>query len=77
MVIGGQILSKSLRGFLSYTPEITGSEGVLAAVLLMALPLELFALITYFIPPWREAPVESSGIQLELSMVEPDFPRAT
>ena len=75
VVIGGQILSKSLRGFLSYTPEIGGREGVLAALLLMALPFELFAIITYFIPPWREAPAESSGIQLELNMVEPDFPR--
>ena len=75
VVIGGQILSKSLRGFLSYTPEIGGREGILAALLLMALPFELFALITYFIPPWREAPAESSGIQLELNMVEPDFPR--
>jgi len=75
VVIGGQILSKSLRGFLSYTPEITGREGILAALLIMALPLELFALIAYFIPPWREAPVESSGIQLELNMVQPDFPR--
>ena len=77
VVIGGQILSKSLRGFLSYTPEIGGREGVLAALLLMALPFELFALITYFIPPWGEAPAESSGIQLELNMVEPDFPRPT
>jgi predicted membrane protein len=77
VVIGGQILSKSLRGFLSYTPEITGPEGVLAALLIMALPFELFALIAYFIPPWREAPAGSSGIQLELNMVEPDFPRPT
>ena len=75
VVIGGQILSKSLRGFLSYTPEITGRDGILVALFIMALPFELFALITYFIPPWREAPVESSGVQLELNMVKPDFPR--
>ena len=75
VVIGGQILSKSLRGFLSYTPEITDREGVLVALFIMALPFELFALITYFIPPWREVSVQSDGIQLELNMVEPDFPR--
>ena len=77
VVIGGQILSKSLRGFLSYTPEITGREGVLVALFIMALPFELFALITYFIPPWREVSVQSDGVQLELNMVEPDFPRPT
>ena len=75
VVIGGQILSKSLRGFLSYTPEITGREGILVALFIMALPFELFALITYFIPPWREVSVQSDGIQLELNMVKPDFPR--
>lgn len=75
VVIGGQILSKSLRGFLSYTPEITGREGVLVALFIMALPFELFALIAYFIPPWREVSVQSDGVQLELNMVKPDFPR--
>jgi len=75
VVIGGQILSKSLRGFLSYTPEITGREGILVALFIMALPFELFALITYFIPPWREVSVQSDGVQLELNMVKPDFPR--
>ena len=77
VVIGGQILSKSLRGFLDYTLAITGRDGILAALFIMALPLELFALIAYFIPPWQEAPVESSGIQLELNMVDPSFPRPT
>jgi predicted membrane protein len=77
VVIGGQILSKSLRGFLDYTPEIGGREGILVALFVMALPLELFALIAYFIPPWREAPVGSGGIQLELNQVEPEFPRST
>jgi len=77
VVIGGQILSKSLRGFLDYTPEITGREGILVALFIMALPFELFALITYFIPPWREVSVQSDAVQLELNMVEPDFPRAT
>ncbi len=55
VVIGGQMLSKSLRGFLSYTPDIGGREGILAALLVMSLPFWLFGIITYFIPPWREA----------------------
>ncbi|HKZ51598.1 MAG TPA: NrfD/PsrC family molybdoenzyme membrane anchor subunit [Dehalococcoidia bacterium] len=61
VVIGGQLLSKSLRGFLSFTPSLGGREGILAAVILLALPLELFAIIIYFLPPWGEpVPAEST-----------------
>lgn len=59
VVIGGQMLSKSLRGFLSYTPDIGGREGIFAALLVMALPFWLFGIISYFIPPWREATGET------------------
>ncbi len=61
VVIGGQLLSKSLRGFLSYTPPLGGREGILAAAAVLALPLQLFAVITFLLPPWREpaAPVLS------------------
>jgi Ni/Fe-hydrogenase subunit HybB-like protein len=58
VVIGGQLLSKSLRGFVSYTPTLGGREGVFAALTLMALPFWLFTMIAYFIPPWREASQE-------------------
>ena len=67
VVIGGQLLSKSLRGFVSYTPTLGGREGVFAAITLMALPFWLFAIITYFIPPWREV----------LQEVTPDERRGT
>ncbi len=46
VVIGGQLLSKSLRGLRSgYEPQLLGREGVLVAVLLLALP---FALLWVF-----------------------------
>ncbi|MFQ5854391.1 MAG: NrfD/PsrC family molybdoenzyme membrane anchor subunit [Anaerolineae bacterium] len=37
VVIGGQLFSKSLRGFTHYTPPLTGHEGVLAAPVFQAL----------------------------------------
>ncbi|MBI2917428.1 MAG: polysulfide reductase NrfD [Chloroflexi bacterium] len=57
VVIGGQMFSKSLRGFLTYNPPLMGREGVLVAAALMVLPLVLFATLVYFIPPWRQAGV--------------------
>lgn len=55
VVIGGQQVSRSLRGFINYVPEIGGREGILAAVVIMVMPLWLFVLIANFLPPWREA----------------------
>jgi Ni/Fe-hydrogenase subunit HybB-like protein len=54
VVIGGQLMSKSLRGFTSYIPPVYGKEGILVAVGLMILPILLFLVMTYLIPPWQE-----------------------
>jgi Ni/Fe-hydrogenase subunit HybB-like protein len=58
VVVGGQLFSKSLRGFTSYVPEVGGKEGIVVAVLLMLLPFGILALIAYLLPPWQE--VEST-----------------
>lgn len=55
VVIGGQQVSRSLRGFINYVPDIGGREGVLATIIILILPLGLFVLIANFLPPWREA----------------------
>ncbi|MBI2865955.1 MAG: polysulfide reductase NrfD [Chloroflexi bacterium] len=52
VVIGGQLFSKSLRGLLTYNPPLMGREGVLAAAGVMMLPLIVFALLLYIVPPW-------------------------
>jgi Ni/Fe-hydrogenase subunit HybB-like protein len=58
VVIGGQLVSKSERGFSSFTPPLLGENGILTAILILSLPFVLFALITYFIPPWdKEKPL--------------------
>ena len=54
VVIGGQLMSKSLRGFTSYIPPISGLDGVLMAMLLLALPFLILAALTYLLPPWQE-----------------------
>jgi Ni/Fe-hydrogenase subunit HybB-like protein len=52
VVIGGQLLSKSLRGFTSYTPPLLGITGIVMAAALFALPFVILAIIVYWLPPW-------------------------
>ncbi len=54
VVIGGQLISKSLRGFISYSPPLLGIDGILVATVLMILPFVILAVIVYFLPPWQE-----------------------
>ncbi|MBI2979908.1 MAG: polysulfide reductase NrfD [Chloroflexi bacterium] len=53
VVIGGQLMSKSLRGFISYTPPLFGLNGLLTASVLLTLPFLILTLITYLLPPWQ------------------------
>ncbi|HTL68877.1 MAG TPA: NrfD/PsrC family molybdoenzyme membrane anchor subunit [Lacunisphaera sp.] len=56
VVIGGQLFSKSLRGFTTYKMELHGQEGWLVAGLLMVLPyILLFVLIKLFLRPEHKA----------------------
>ena len=51
VVIGGQLFSKSLRGFTSYKLELAGHEGWLLSVLLVLLPFMILGVfIRYFLP---------------------------
>jgi len=54
VVIGGQLMSKSLRGFTSYSPPLLGVDGIIVAAVLMILPFIILAVITYLMPPWQE-----------------------
>ncbi len=54
VVIGGQLISKSLRGFTSYSPPLLGMEGILVAAMFVILPLVLCAVLVYLLPPWEE-----------------------
>ena len=56
VVIGGQLFSKSLRGFTTYKLEFIGNESVFMAVVLLLLPFGvLWALTHYFFAPSSKA----------------------
>lgn len=54
VVVGGQLMSKSLRGFTSYSPSLLGEGGLIVAAVIMLLPFVIFAVIAYLLPPWQE-----------------------
>jgi len=60
VVIGGQLLSKSFLGFLSYTPVLLGREGIFTAAALMALPFIALAVFLFLLPPWEEQPAPAA-----------------
>jgi predicted membrane protein len=54
VVIGGQEISKTGRGLLTYEPEIFGREGLLASGAVLVTPLILMFLATRIVSPWAE-----------------------
>jgi len=54
VVIGGQLISKSLRGFTSYSPPLLGIDGIIVATVFMILPFVIVAVLIYLFPPWEE-----------------------
>ncbi len=57
VVIGGQLFSKSLRGFTTYKVELLGPESLLVPLGLMILPFVLLIIMTrLFLPPEEHAP---------------------
>lgn len=54
VVIGGQELSKTGKGILSYAPTFLGREGLLAALAVLAAPFALLSVAVRFLPPWAE-----------------------
>jgi predicted membrane protein len=54
VVIGGQEISKTGKGLMSYHLPIFGKEGALMAVLLTMAPLGLLYVLTRLFPPWAD-----------------------
>jgi Ni/Fe-hydrogenase subunit HybB-like protein len=68
VVIGGQLFSKSLRGFASFKMELSGQEGWLVSVALMVLPfIILVVMIKLFLPDKNEAGEASAAEPTELA----------
>ncbi|OGL11935.1 MAG: polysulfide reductase [Candidatus Rokubacteria bacterium RIFCSPLOWO2_02_FULL_72_37] len=53
VVIGGQLFSKSFRGLMTYKMEITGIEGLVAALVLLALPFAVLYVLIKLLPTRR------------------------
>ena len=74
VVIGGQMLSKSLRGFRDFEPEFFGREGVAVAILLFTAPLVLLYFLMRILPlldgSESAAPTDASA---EESQIKPDL----
>ncbi len=54
VVIGGQLVSKSLKGLTTYRLELIGPEGVLAAGAVMLLPFAILWVLVKLLPPWHD-----------------------
>ncbi|MEW6142557.1 MAG: NrfD/PsrC family molybdoenzyme membrane anchor subunit [Chloroflexota bacterium] len=53
VVIGGQLLSKSLRGVGNYTPPLFGEGSVVMAGALLLLPFLILAVMSFTVSPWQ------------------------
>ena len=60
VVIGGQMFSKSFRGLTTYKMEFMGIEGLLYALVLLALPLVILYVLLKVLPPWKEMKEEGA-----------------
>lgn len=57
VVIGGQLFSKSLRGFTTYKLELVGQEGLFMSIVLMVLPFVILAvMVKLFLPQEMHEP---------------------
>ena len=57
VVVGGQMISKSLRGYVEYEWILGGREGVYMAALILCVPLVVYIVLVRLLPPWvEEAP---------------------
>jgi hypothetical protein len=46
---------------IAYRPTIFGREGLLAAAMVLVLPLVLLSMLVRFLPPWHDAEPVSAG----------------
>lgn len=61
VVIGGQEISRSLSGTLTYVPVFFDIEGVLPAIIIFTLPFIILTVATYILPPWKDMEEGSKG----------------
>jgi predicted membrane protein len=62
VVIGGQEISKTGKGLLSYQLPFFGKEGALVGILIVLAPFGLLATINKFFPIWSEKTTHSNHV---------------
>ena len=61
VVVGGQLFSKSFRGFVDYPVTWLGREGLIAAAVVLAMPMLLLWGAMKLLPVWPPNPESDSG----------------
>lgn len=61
VVIGGQLMSKSERGAVYFHPEWMEKEGIVPAIIIMALPLVILFILSKVFPLWLPAETSSNA----------------
>jgi predicted membrane protein len=61
VVVGGQLFSKSFRGFVDYPVTWFGREGLLAAATVLAMPMLLLWVAMKLLPVWPPSQDTESG----------------
>ncbi|MHB1418538.1 MAG: NrfD/PsrC family molybdoenzyme membrane anchor subunit [Bacillota bacterium] len=61
VVIGGQLVSKSLAGYTTFHAPFLGMEGILPVILILAAPIMILIVLTRIIPPWEKE--EPAGVE--------------
>jgi Ni/Fe-hydrogenase subunit HybB-like protein len=56
VVIGGQELSKTMKGLVIFQPQFLGREGILTSLLLLAAPFVVLWILARLLPPWEDSP---------------------
>ena len=54
VVIGGQLMSNSTRGQVSFHPEWAGREGIIAAIIVMSAPIIILFILSKIFPLWMD-----------------------
>jgi predicted membrane protein len=54
VVIGGQLFSKSFRGFTIYKLGLVGREGGIAALVVFLIPIAILLFLIWLLPPWKD-----------------------
>jgi predicted membrane protein len=61
VVIGGQLLSKSMRGLTSYFPRLWEKEGLVTAAVIFTLPFVILYVFHRIVPLFPDAAKRKAG----------------